>query len=152
MLGMATVRRSWRLILFFSVFAGSAFVLTAQPAGTAQLLVEVTAVQTGKGPVRISVWRDATTFLKGSSFRHVAVESAHDKIIATFESLEPGVYAVSAYQDVNNNGQLDTGFMGKPKEPYGFSNNARHTFGPATFEDAKFQLSSNGNTISFWLK
>jgi uncharacterized protein (DUF2141 family) len=39
-----------------------------------------------------------------------------------------GQYAVSVYQDVNKNNKLDKNVFGAPKEPYGFSNNAKATF------------------------
>jgi uncharacterized protein (DUF2141 family) len=33
--------------------------------------------------------------------------------------------------------------MGIPKERYGFSNNARGRFGPASYEDCKFNVKGN---------
>ena len=43
----------------------------------------------------------------------------------TFHDLPIGQYAVSVYQDRNNNGRLDTGLFGIPIEKYGFSNGGR---------------------------
>ena len=71
---------------------------------------------------------------------------------ATFSDLDHGEYAISAYHDKNSNGRLDTGFMGKPAEPYGFSNNARRSFGPAKYQDAKFDVREPGRTIIIHLK
>lgn len=48
-----------------------------------------------------------------------------------------GEYAVSPYQDVSSNGKLDRYFIGKPKEPYGFSTNVK-PFGPPSYKDCKF--------------
>lgn len=36
----------------------------------------------------------------------------------------PGTYAVKLHIDENENGELDTNFLGIPKEQYGISNNA----------------------------
>jgi uncharacterized protein (DUF2141 family) len=72
-----------------------------------------------------------------------------DQIIAEFD-LDPGDYAVSTYQDLNNNGKLDRYFIGKPKEPYGFSNNVK-PFGPPSFDDCKFKITSSSKTISISL-
>ena len=56
---------------------------------------------------------------------------------ATFSlKLKEGQYAISAFHDVNDNKELDTNWMGIPKEKYGFSNNARGFMGPPSFEDA----------------
>jgi len=53
-----------------------------------------------------------------------------------------GTYVIGYYIDVNENEKLDTNFIGIPKEEYGFSNNARGTFGPPSFESASFILDS----------
>ncbi|MEN8835700.1 MAG: DUF2141 domain-containing protein [Polaribacter sp.] len=47
------------------------------------------------------------------------------------------------FYDENNNGKMDTKLFGVPKEPYGFSNNAKGFMGPPSFEEAKFTLASN---------
>jgi uncharacterized protein (DUF2141 family) len=44
------------------------------------------------------------------------------------------------FHDANENGELDTNFLGLPKEAYAFSNNAKVTFGPPKFEKAMFEF------------
>ena len=39
--------------------------------------------------------------------------------------IPPGTYAVKVHIDENENGKLDTNFLGIPKEQYGISNNGR---------------------------
>lgn len=56
------------------------------------------------------------------------------------ENVPNGTYGVKLFHDVNGNGRMDTNAMGIPREPYGFSNNARGRFGPAKFEDASFTV------------
>jgi uncharacterized protein (DUF2141 family) len=58
-------------------------------------------------------------------------------------AIPQGTYAIACYHDENNNGKLDTKFMGIPKEGTGASNDARGTMGPPKFKDAKFQLVSD---------
>lgn len=55
-----------------------------------------------------------------------------------FENIPYGKIAVSAYQDLNDNGVLDKGWFGIPKEPVGVSLGEsgparRPVFGPASF-------------------
>ena len=50
----------------------------------------------------------------------------------------PGTYGISSYHDKNDNGRMDLGAMRIPKEAYAASNDARGSFGPPKFEDAKF--------------
>jgi uncharacterized protein (DUF2141 family) len=44
--------------------------------------------------------------------------------------------AISAYQDRNDNGQLDKNILGIPTERYGFSNNPKRGYGPPTFDQS----------------
>jgi uncharacterized protein (DUF2141 family) len=146
--------RSTRLIAFSVTML--ALLVTNSGSGQAvqqgSVSVEIKGAHPGKGPLRVSLWRTADSFLKGRSFRFATVDSSTEPVGVVFDGLEPGQYAVSAYQDENNNGRLDTGFLGKPKEPYGFSNDARRTFGPPSAKDAAFDVSVAGKTVSFRLK
>jgi len=60
-----------------------------------------------------------------------------------FENIEAGLYGVSVVHDENNDGTLETNFIGIPKEGRGASNNAKAKFGPPSFDDASFKLESN---------
>jgi len=52
--------------------------------------------------------------------------------------LPEGQYALAIYHDENGNDELDTNWLGIPKEPIGFSNSKMRTFGPPGFEDCAF--------------
>ena len=58
-----------------------------------------------------------------------------------FTDLPPGSYVISAFQDSNGNSKLDKNGFGRPKEKYGFSNNARGRFGPPKYLDCEFEVS-----------
>ena len=64
-----------------------------------------------------------------------------------FDNLTPGVYAVKYIHDENLNGKLDMGMFG-PKEGYGFSNDARGSFGPPDFEDQVFNITDKDITLT----
>ena len=128
------------------------FFVAMLPLPAATLTVQVSGASGGEGPVKVALWKDPDKFLKGKSYKIVTVQHKDGTAVAVFEGVEPGEYAVSAYNDKNGNGRLDTGFMGKPSEPYGFSNDSRHTFGPAKFQEAKIQLDEPGRIIAIRLK
>jgi uncharacterized protein (DUF2141 family) len=67
-------------------------------------------------------------------------------------ALPAGVYAVSVLHDENNNGKMDTNWVGMPNEGYGASNDAPARLGPPKFEDAKFRLSEKGGKISLKMR
>ena len=70
----------------------------------------------------------------------------------TYEGLEEGRYAIKTFHDVNDNGELDTNWIGIPLEPYGFSNDAMGTFGPPSFEQAGSVVKPGANTVRLRMK
>nr|WP_238232282.1 DUF2141 domain-containing protein [Methylobacterium thuringiense] len=63
-----------------------------------------------------------------------------------FEGIEPGTYAVVAYQDLNGNGRLDRTGLGLPLEPYGVSRGVGRRSRP-DFASASFTLSEVGTAL-----
>jgi uncharacterized protein (DUF2141 family) len=125
---------------------------TAHASSSATLTVNTVEDSTRKGVVRIALWHGEAGFPKGQPFRVASAAMTDGKAAAVFHDLEPGDYAVSAFYDKNNDGKLDTNMVGKPTEPYGFSNDARGTFGPPKYQEARFTLTSTGQTITVHLK
>ena len=68
------------------------------------------------------------------------------------DSLPYGKYAIAVYHDKNVNGELDSNLLGIPKEAYGFSNNARGRFGPASWKDAHFEITSQQYSMTITIK
>ena len=56
------------------------------------------------------------------------------------DGLAPGRYGLMVFHDKNNDERLNTWPIGMPSEPYGFSNNARGRFGPASWQAASFEV------------
>ncbi len=52
---------------------------------------------------------------------------------------------IGIFVDKNYNNKMDRNLFGVPKEQFGFSNNAKGKFGPPSFEDASFTVSSDMN-------
>ena len=80
--------------------------------------------------------------------RSTLVYIRNGKASWTIDNLAFGYYVVSAFHDANTNGDIDTGLFGIPTEDYGFSNNARGSFGPPDFEDALFEFKQSGQTLT----
>lgn len=75
---------------------------------------------------------------RGSDCMKVAAGSTEINL-----TLENGLYAILVYVDINQNGELDKNLFGIPKEPYGFSNNARGSFGPPSFMAVSIQITED---------
>ena len=115
---------------------------------TYKLTVNVSGMETNEGKLFIALYTSEDNFLKNSDkTRGTRVIVKNKKAVAYFKYLKKAEYAISLFHDTNNNNKMDTKIFGIPKEPYGFSNNAKGFMGPPKFEDAKFSVNSN-KTIS----
>jgi uncharacterized protein (DUF2141 family) len=112
----------------------------------AQGKIEVTIknVKEAKGTIRVALFNNETDFLNQALESKVVKASDEAKVV--FENLKPGDYAISVIHDVNENKELDKGFMGIPKEPYGFSNDARGKFGPPSYDESKLTVKGEVKT------
>jgi uncharacterized protein (DUF2141 family) len=82
-----------------------------------------------------------------------AVASIHDgTALCVFKGVAKGVYGISAFHDANGNGKLDTNFLGIPTEDYCTSRDARGSFGPPKFADAKFSYAGGPMRLSARMK
>lgn len=129
--------------LIFTLFSGF------RPTNTSRLKVEVSGLDSRSST---QVW---VSVFSQDAFLETPLESKSTsgkagKVYVEFD-LPPGEYAISTYHDTNNNDKLDRHFYGKPKEPYGFSNNITPRFGPPKYDACKFELGSSAKTISITL-
>lgn len=119
--------------------------------GTATLTVVVTGLESSKGTVRVALFDKAKAFPtkreEATARQFVAVRKQTATVV--FKDLAPGTYAVSAFHDVDGNGELNQWFFGMPKEPVGVSRDARGSMGPPDFKDARFEVKAPGTTITF---
>ena len=63
-----------------------------------------------------------------------------EPVVVRFPDLLPGDYAVAAFHDADDDGELNTHIVGAPTEGYGFSNGARGFMGPPSFEAAAVSI------------
>ena len=110
-------------------------------AQTGSLVVTVTQLDVAKGgTLKIGIY-DAEGFPDVGNELHgidLAVEDTSTTHV--FENIPVGTYAIAVFQDQNDDGKLNKSIVGKPKEPYGFSNNRYGTFGAPAFKDVSFDV------------
>jgi uncharacterized protein (DUF2141 family) len=58
-----------------------------------------------------------------------------------FKDVPYGTYAIRAFHDQDNDGELTKNPFGLPTEPFAFSNGAKAHYGPPTFEKAAISIS-----------
>jgi uncharacterized protein (DUF2141 family) len=124
-----------RTILFLSM-ALAASVVCAQN----KLTVTVDGIENPKGKVMVAVF-DSTNFLKAPVYYGMTkIEPGQEEVTVIIDSVASGKYAVTVFQDENDNNKMDTGAYGIPTEKYGFSNNAEVKMGPPSFQDCMFPV------------
>lgn len=129
-----------RNILFTIACLLAPFAVQAQ----AKLEITVKNIKEAKGSIRVGLFTSEKDFLKNATHGKV-IKADGKEVTVVFEGLRPGTYAVSVIHDANENGELDSNFVGMPTEGFAFGNNAMGTFGPPSFEKATVTLGPDGS-------
>ena len=113
-----------------------------------QLTVIIDGLENDQGKVLVALCNSEKDFeSSGKTCRLATLGIMKKQASITLDDLPPGMYALKAFHDENGDGELNTDFLGIPNENYGFSNNARGTFGPPSWDDAKFMLKLPADTV-----
>ncbi len=127
-----------------AIAAASLALLAASSATAADLTLTLRTEGSG-GTIAVAVYGNAEDFR--ASRNPVAtrvVPAPGGATSVTITGLAPGRYAVGAFHDADENGELTLWPIGLPREAYGFSRNARGRFGPPAFDAAAFDLPAEG--------
>jgi uncharacterized protein (DUF2141 family) len=131
------------LLIALTVFS-FIYQTNAQTAETITLTIAVEGVVSKKGTLILHVYNSESDWLTNDyKLMKIDLASTPDHTFK-IEGIPAGTYGFSAVQDENNNDELDMGMMG-PEEAYGFSNDARGTYGPASFKEAALELNRDSN-------
>ena len=138
-------------ILFFSLLLICSSAAPVQSnVNNGDLTVEVSNFKSANGQMGIALYGTADGFPTDDkkALRRNFAPIAGTKSTFTFHDLPYGTYAVAVFHDENNDRNLNTNFLGIPKEGVAISNNAKGFMGPPHFSDAKFQFSQNQQVIA----
>ena len=106
-------------------------------AAQATLNIEISGIKNNVGKIMLQLL-DADQKV----VTQVMCEIKDKKSSIYLKNLSPGKYAIRYFHDENLNGKMETNFVGKPTEGYGFSNNAKGMFGAPPFEKWLFEIKS----------
>lgn len=128
--------------------------LPASARAGGSLIVNFEGMQSDRGELVAALVDSADDFLRRQKQPRHSFGGNISGGLASWriDDLPFGRYAISAFHDVNRNGELDSGLFGIPVEDYGFSNNARASFGPPDFADAAFDFTASGQVLSIWIR
>lgn len=111
-------------------------------AQTQTLTIQVTNVKDAEGHVRIAIYNSEKDFMK-KSFMVKSAKAAKGTVELVIDNLPAGTYGISVMHDANSNEKMDSNMIGIPKEGFGFSNNAKGTFGPPGYEKTKIEFAAS---------
>ena len=127
-------------ILYFLFFSCLPFMVVAQNT----LTIVVENVESSDGYIAVGVYTDTDSFLKeGKTFTGVFAKAEMGTTRIELPDLPNDTYAICIFHDENANKEMDTNFFGIPKEPLGFSIGKLKTFGPPSFEECSFEMTSD---------
>lgn len=97
----------------------------------------------------------AALFRNGMGFPEAPEKAQQSKIVKihgrkvelSFEDVPPGPFAVSLFHDEDSNSKLKKGMFGIPSEGYGFTRDAKGSFGPPGFDDARLVIAAGETKV-----
>ena len=126
-------------------FLFGAALLASSQVSSATLTVVISDVRSDIGVLNIGIYDNKNDWLGSSTVQKRSLtvrEHNVGGVVTTSFEVEPGEYAISVHHDDNDNGKMDTNFIGIPKEPTGLSNGAVPKFGPPKYKDAAFLVTN----------
>ena len=132
------------LLVLIQIVCGI-FLFAEETAEEKKLIVQVTNVTSEEGQIILAIYNSSENYDKRIALQEVKLKPEIDTVI--FETnLPDGEYLVMLVHDINNNGKLDTTFIGMPKEPVGLSNYDGKGI-PGKFKKHKFSVNENTEII-----
>ena len=126
----------------FCLFAGTAH------AQLASITLVVNGADPATGNIEATLFSSAEEFLMEAHLQESGAVSEDGSFEAEFFGLVEGEYAIVVVHDANENGVFDAGMFGFGGESVGYSNNVSSWFGRPGFDDAKFTVGSEEQTIT----
>jgi uncharacterized protein (DUF2141 family) len=136
------------LIYLFSILS---FITYSQ---NSEIVVNISGLKSDKGKCLLYLYNNKKGFPTDvdKAINTVNGSILNGKSTLVLKNISDGEYAISVIHDENNNGKMDTNFLGMPKEGVGVSNNAKGHFGSPSYEDSKFQLTKKSLIINITIK
>jgi uncharacterized protein (DUF2141 family) len=117
------------------------FLLPAIALAQNQIIIDVLEVPSSKGKISVAVYNSKEGFLKFDKvFKFDSIVAQKGTTNIAIKDLPEGEYALAIFHDENGNDELDTNWLGIPKEKVAFSNAKMKTFGPPPFKECAFKV------------
>jgi len=137
------------ILASLAFFLGAAAPASAQPPGS--VVVRLENVRSSQGHVRVELCTSGTFLTDNCIFGGEA--PAHEgETIVTLTDVPPGVYAVQAFHDENDDHKVNRGLFGIPREDIGFSRDAPLGLHGPKFTKAAFNHIADDQFVTIRLR
>jgi uncharacterized protein (DUF2141 family) len=107
-----------------------------------KLDIEITDIRNNTGKLMFQLFDENEQIIK----QEIGIIK-DKKYSFSIENMKAGKYAIRYFHDENLNGNLETNFVGKPTEGYGFSNNVVGKYSMPPFEKWLFDLNGDQKMV-----
>lgn len=126
-------------------------VLMPVGAHATDILVAVAPVSSARGSLRLAVCTEAEYPTQRCRY-HMSIAARPPAMSVLITGIAPGRYAVLAHHDSNNDGRVDTNFLGIPVEGVGVSRNATGFLGRPGFGEVAVDIAGERVSLSITLR
>ena len=123
-------------------------------AEKARLTLEIEKLRNQQGTVYVALFNSAEGFPNDGD-KAIMADSypiSEVPLNIAIDDLPFGAYAITVFHDENDDGKLNKGLMGVPKEGFGFSDNPRILTGAPSFEKASVEFTPENTRMKIKIK
>ena len=131
----------WKTVFCVMLALGVSFLFAEENEKKNKIMVEITDVKTDTGKILLSVYDSEKNYKKQVPYHTAKMDAAIGTMYYECE-LPDGEYIFAICHDLNDNEEMDTGFMGIPKEPFAMSNYDGTGF-PGKYDKHKVVINSD---------
>ncbi|MEW9798572.1 DUF2141 domain-containing protein [Alteromonas sp. CYL-A6] len=135
-----------KIISVLALTLPSVFSVTAAATDKVTFQVALNGVKTGHAPLYVSV-QDANKIRTSSANAGVILRELNEESVTVDLEVEPGVYAVSVWHDLDEDGKFSMGKNYIPTDGWGASGTPPRDRAPS-FDDMKIEIFQNGQVIA----
>lgn len=127
---------------FGSAVAACGIVLIGQPALAGEVVIVVSGGSGANGELACRLYSSPEGFPEGEPV--LAKQRVAAPGTCRFVNVPPGTYAVAVAMLQKGEASMPHDFLGRPKRPWGVSNNVRPTLRAPRFAEATFRVAQQG--------
>lgn len=125
-----------KILITLAIFASA-----LAKAQEVKMNINITNIEPGKGTVVLNIYDKKEDFLK-KVFLSKTLKANSSTLTFTLDLPKKGTYAVTVFQDLDDNKKLKQDWFGIPQEPVGYGNNFKPSAKPR-FNDCAITLGSD---------